>query len=370
MEQMLKDFLELTAIPVQSRQERQIADCLKKKLRDLGLTVVEEPIAVADGTTGNIRAVLEGTCDAEPILFSAHMDRVKNNEAISPYLEEESQILRADGKTILAADDVSGICVILEALRRLKASQKPYGTVEVAFSVCEEVGVLGSKHFDFDAFSAKKAYVFDAPGHIGKMVLQAPAKAKFAYRIYGKSAHAGNEPEKGINAIRAAADLVLQLPDSRLTPFSTANIANFHGGTGATNVVCDFAEVVAEARSTDSGEFARILEAFSAPVEKIEKKYGVRIEYVPAVLYPTFKREKEEPMVQLAARAMENLGISPVYARGGGGMDGNHFNAKGIHSIGIATGYFKNHTPQEHLYLEDFYQCGALAAEIVWENAK
>ena len=94
MEQMLKDFLELTAIPVQSRQERQIADCLKKKLRDLGLTVVEEPIAVADGTTGNIRAVLEGTCDAEPILFSAHMDRVKNNEAISPYLEEESQILR------------------------------------------------------------------------------------------------------------------------------------------------------------------------------------------------------------------------------------------------------------------------------------
>lgn len=39
---MLKEFLELVQIPVQSRDERKIADVVKQKLIDLGLTVEED----------------------------------------------------------------------------------------------------------------------------------------------------------------------------------------------------------------------------------------------------------------------------------------------------------------------------------------
>lgn len=365
-EQIVQDLLELVKIPVQSRNERQIADNVKAKLQSLGLEVTEDPIYVEGGNTGNIRALLKGDPTIEPLLFFAHLDRVKNNEAISPVYDEENNILKADGNTILAADDVSGICVILDALRRITSSDKPHGDIEVALSVCEEAGVLGSKYFDFSSFKAKKAYVFDVPGHIGKIVLQAPSKAKIIYKIYGKSAHAGNEPEKGINAIRAAAALILNIPDSRITPFTTTNISTIHAGTNATNVVCDYAEVLAEARSTDNTEFEAILEKFAAPITKIEAEYGVRIDYTPNVLYKTFKVEQEEGIVKIAAKAMATLGLEPLYARGGGGMDGNHFNNNGIQAIGIAPGYFKNHTPTEHIYLDDFKKCGQLAAEIAW----
>lgn len=364
--QIIQDLIELVQIPVQSRNERLIADNLKAKLQTLGLEVTEDPICVDGGNTGNIRAVLKGDPAIEPVLFSAHMDRVQNNNAIHPVLDAENNILRADGITILAADDVSGISVILDALRRIIASDKPHGDIEVAFSVCEEAGVLGSSYYDFSKFTAKKAYVFDVPGHVGKIVLQAPSKAKLIYKIHGKSAHAGNEPEKGINAIRAAAALILQLPDSRITPFTTTNISTIHAGTNATNVVCDYAEVLAEARSTDDEEFAAVLEKFAAPVAKIEAEYGVTIDYNPKVLYHTFKVEQDADITKIAAGAMQKLGLEIVYARGGGGMDGNHFNKNGIQAIGIAPGYFKNHTPAEHIYLDDLCKCGEIAAEIAW----
>ena len=368
--QIVKDLIELVQIPVQSRNERQIADNLKAKLTALGLSVVEDEVFVEGGNTGNIRALLKGDPDIEPILFSAHMDRVKNNNAIHPVLDEENNILRADGVTILAADDVSGISVILDALRQIIASDKPHGDIEVAFSVCEEAGVLGSSYYDFSKFTAKKAFVFDVPGHIGKVVLQAPSKAKLVYKIYGKSAHAGNEPEKGINAIKAAAALIMQLPDSRITPFTTTNISTIHAGTNATNVVCDYVELLAEARSTDNAEFDAILEKFAAPVAQIEKDYGVKIEYTPNVLYRTFKIEQEAAIAQIAAKALQDMGIKVTFARGGGGMDGNHFNSHGIEAIGIAPGYFKNHTPAEHIYLDDLIKCGELAANIAWDMAK
>ena len=44
--QMLEEFLELVQIPVNSRNERQIADVLKAKLEALGLEVTEEMPAI------------------------------------------------------------------------------------------------------------------------------------------------------------------------------------------------------------------------------------------------------------------------------------------------------------------------------------
>lgn len=368
--QIVKDLIELVKIPVQSRDERAIADVVKAKLSALGLEVTEDPVLVPGGNTGNVRALLKGDPSFEPIIFSAHLDRVKNNGKVQPVYDAAENVLRADGVTILAADDVSGVSIILDALRRIIASDKSHGDIEVAFSVCEEAGVLGAKHFDFSKFASKKAFVFDAPGHFGKIILQAPSKAKIIYKVHGKSAHAGNEPEKGINALRAAAELVLAIPDSRITPYTTTNISTLHAGGNATNVVCDYAEVWAEARSTDNAEFDAILDKFAAPVKGIEEKYGVTIESNIDVLYRTFKVEQEEAIAQLAAKVFAKMGVAePLFARGGGGMDGNHFNNNGIKAIGIAAGYFKNHTPNEHIYLDDLKKCGELAAEIAWEVA-
>lgn len=364
---MLEEFLELVQIPVQSRSERQIADAVKAKLEALGLEVTEEDTgAKIGGNAGNIRAVLRGNADCEPLLFSAHLDRVANNGAIKPVVDEEKGIVHTDGSTILAADDVAGICIILDALRRLKASDKPHGDIEVALSVCEEFGILGGRHFEFDKFRAKNGFVFDAEGHIGGIAVEAPAKCSYCYKIHGKASHAGEAPEKGINAIRAAAGLILAIPDNRQSVNSTANIASVHAGGPALNIVCDYAEVNGEMRSTDAGEFEALLQKYADAVPVIEKEYNVKIDYSYDVLYKAFSLKEDCPAVSLTAAALKKCGVEPKIEKSGGGMDANHFNANGIATVGVAVGYFNCHTGEEYLDLQDFYKCGEMAAEIAW----
>lgn len=369
--QMLEEFLELVQIPVHSRSERQIADAVKAKLETLGLEVTEDDTgSKIGGNAGNIRAVLKGNADCEPLLFSAHMDRVANNGAIKPIVDEEKQIVHTDGSTILAADDVAGICIILDALRRLKASDKPHGDIEVALSVCEEMGILGGRHFDFSKFRAKSGFVFDAEGDIGGVMIQAPAKCSYCYKIHGKASHAGEAPEKGINAIRAAAGLILAIPDNRQSENSTANIAAVHAGGPALNIVCDYAEVNGEMRSTDAGEFEALLKKYADAVPVIEKEYGVKIEYSSDVLYKAFSLKEDGKTAALAAEALRKCGVEPRFEKSGGGMDANHFNANGIETVGITVGYFNCHTGEEYLKLQNFYQCGEMAAQIAWLAAE
>lgn len=120
-QRIIEEFKELVSIEVYSRKERAIADVLKKKLTDLGLTVTEDGAGeILGGDTGNLYAVLPGDPSIEPVLFSAHMDRVANNGHISPVINEEEGIIHSDGKTILAGDDIGGVCAILAMLRTVQ----------------------------------------------------------------------------------------------------------------------------------------------------------------------------------------------------------------------------------------------------------
>ncbi len=79
---------------------------------------------------------------------------------------------------------------------------------------------------------------------------------------------------------------------------------------------------------------------------------------------PFFIPEDSE-MIQIVTESLKEMGIEPQINGGGGGMDGNIFNQKGITCVGIATGYFKNHSTEEYLHLDDFYHAGELVARII-----
>ncbi|HBG02349.1 MAG TPA: peptidase M20, partial [Firmicutes bacterium] len=76
----------------------------------------------------------------------AHMDRVRPGFGIKPQLKDG--VIRSDGTTILAADDVAGIVAILEALRIIKEQKLPHGRIEILFTVAEEGGLFGAKSLD------------------------------------------------------------------------------------------------------------------------------------------------------------------------------------------------------------------------------
>ena len=60
-------------------------------------------------------------------------------------------LLTSDGTTILGADDKAGIAEILTMIERIQTEKLPHGTICVAFTPDEEIG-MGAEHFDLEQF--------------------------------------------------------------------------------------------------------------------------------------------------------------------------------------------------------------------------
>ncbi|MDR2725121.1 MAG: M20/M25/M40 family metallo-hydrolase [Candidatus Adiutrix sp.] len=367
---IIEDFLDLVRLNVNSLKERAIADDLRARLTALGLDVEEDDVGGRlGGEAGNLIARLPGEAGRPVIMFSAHMDRVENHGRIRPVVDEARGIITSDGTSILAADDVTGLAAILDGLRRVRAAGRPHGEVEVVFSAAEEIGLLGARHLDFSRLKARTAYVLDCGGDLGLIVNQAPTQYSFLITVHGRSAHAGIAPETGLSAIRVAATALTRLPEGRLSPVSTSNFGVIQAGQ-ATNIVCERCEIKGEARSTDQAELKAYLEKVKLVFEETAREFGAEAQMETSLEYLTFRVEEDHPAIDLARRAMKNLGLTARVTGTGGGMDGNHFNQHGLTAVGLAPGFSQAHTPREEQSIAQLIDCGRLVAEIIWEAAE
>ena len=46
-------------------------------------------------------------------------------------------------------------------------------------------------------------------------------------------------------------------------------------------------------------------------------------------------------------------------------MDANRLNEHGIECVGLATGYGKNHSPEEYVYVEDLIRSGEMVKQLI-----
>lgn len=362
-QRMHQELLELIQTDSASRQERAIAEKLMAKLKNLGFAVVMDGAGKAlAGDCGNIFAWREGEREGS-LLLCSHMDRVADGLGIVPV--ERDGVLRSGGTTILAADDVSGICVILEGLRQSLSSGRPLPRLEVLFTVAEEAGLLGAKQMDAARIQSKAGLFFDSPGPAGRIINGAPGMYFLGGDLTGLSAHAGNEPEKGIDAAKIMCDMLSTLRQGRLDELTTSNFPMLSTGARGSNAVCDRASFRGEARSRDAQRLEDYVAYFKEHCLRVAKERGAKLELKIEPLFRPFLIGEDQEVLRLARLACESVGLTCLVESGGGGMDANIFNAQGISSVGIATGYYKNHTKEEYLVLEDFYRAGELAAAMI-----
>ncbi len=363
-EAMLKDFMELVTTDAVSGQEDKVADILVKKLEALGFTVTRDDAGPKlGGNCGNVIGIREGELDGA-LLFSSHMDRMPNGFGIKPV--EKDGVLYSDGTTILAADDLAGVCGILESFRQAIASGKPLPRLEVVFTVQEEPGVWGSRAdvLDTSVFQAKMGYVFDATGDVGRFVVKGPGRYTIDVELTGKPAHAGADPEKGIDAAKAMGEMLFTLKTGRLDFETVSNFPIVHGIT-ARNSVCDSAGFKGEARSRDPEKLEKYMKYFDEHCRKIAAERNVGIEIVTELSYPPLNITEDEPVLQMAKAACEKLGFRFNPEAGGGGMDANNLTGRGIRCVGCGCGYAKNHTRDEYLVLEEFFKLGQLGTTLI-----
>ena len=195
-ERILSRLMEMIQIDSVSYKEGPMTDYLQKYFEDRGYEVYRDQAgkAVGGDHSGNLLIHIPGTMEGESICLNAHQDTVEPGIGIVPVLEDGK--LKSSGDTILAADDKSGIAIMLELLEVLKETGTPHRDMYYLFTICEESGMYGAKNFDYSKIPTKNIFSLDGAGNLGFILKSGAGKDVLTITFHGKSAHGGIEPEK------------------------------------------------------------------------------------------------------------------------------------------------------------------------------
>jgi tripeptide aminopeptidase len=376
-ERMVGTVLDLVQLDSHSKEEGRVAEYLVRALREAGCEVsVDNAGEAVSGVIGNVIARLPGRRPGiSPLLLSSHMDTVTPGHGVRPIREAER--IRSDGTTILGGDDKSGLAIILEAVRCLHEHDAiVHGPLEIAFTICEEIGLLGAKHLDVSRLASREALVLDS-SHATRLVTRAPYADRYTFRVHGREAHAGICPERGISAVRVAAEAIAAMPLGRIDPETTANLV-IEDGPRPTNIIPNLCTIRGEARSLSEERLAETMQnirnclaeaAARAVVNLDGEQHRAWIEEICEREYDGYHIPDDAPLVRLLMRAARSRGIPLETVTIGGGSDANVFNRKGLTAVNLGTGQRDVHTLWEWLDLADFRRAAEIVVASVQERA-
>ena len=374
----------------------EFAKILAKELEEIGM----ENVYVNDACFVN--ATLPGNVDKDvPVIgFIAHMDTadfnatnvnpkiVENydgedivlNEAKDIVLSVEEfpnlknyvgkTVITTDGTTLLGADDKAGIVEIVEAMKYLiEHPEIKHGTVKVAFGPDEEIG-RGADNFNVEEFGADFAYTMDG-GPVGELEYESFNAAGAVFKIKGKSVHPGTAKGKLINASLIAAEIVNSFPADEV-PEKTEGYEGFYF-LDKINSNCEEAELSYILRDHDREKFEAKKKFTANVAKKINEKYGKELVSVEIKdqYYNMGEIIKDHMnVVEIAKKAMENLGIKPVIEPIRGGTDGSKISFMGLPTPNIFAGGENFHGKYEFVALESMILATDVIVEIVKLNGE
>ena len=366
---LVKLFLDLCLVNAPSLKEKDSVEWTKKFLTENKLEFIEDEVGKEiGGNANNLIVKLPGTLpDAPKIYLSAHFDTVEPTNGLT--IEEVDGVFRSSSDTILGADDKGGMAPAIEAVLSLRESGEPHGDVYLLLSVAEEIGLKGAEVLKIEELGLDFGYVLDTGPPVGSYVTRTANHDKLDIHVKGIPAHAGKDPENGVNAIQIVADAVSGMRIGRIAEETTANLGMIEGGSG-TNVVCSFVNIKAEARSTDPTALELQINHMKQRFIDAAAKWGGEVTFNHQHHYRSFDIDPNSPVVMIAQQASRNLGLDPVLRTTLGGSDANIYNKKSVPSIVLATGMQKIHTHDEFISRQDLIKTAQLSLEILRVAAK
>ena len=359
-QRLIDNFINMVKVDSPSGNELEMATWLINYLKERNIEVKMDSAGdKIGGNCGNIVAYIKGESSENPICFAAHMDQVMPCNGVKPIIE--GNIIKTDGTTTLGADDKGGIAVILEALECVLENKAPHRDIYLLFTVCEESGLNGAKNFKTENLPCKDIVILDAGGSPGVIAYKAPAQETIKVTFHGKKAHAGIEPEKGINAIVVASHAISNMNIGRLDNLTTSNIGRIEGG-GATNIVTDKVTLTAEIRSHVPERLAQEIEHMRNCCIEAATKFNTTCDFINENAYPSFELSTDSYVFKLSEEAIRKVGIEPKPMIIGGGSDANIIANLGYRCAILSVGMHEVHTVNEYVNIDEMYQ----AAQMVY----
>ncbi len=360
---LLETFLQLVRIDSETFHEGEMVARVVDRAAECGFQAyVDNAGKAVGGEAGNVYVHIPASgVEAPPLLFCAHLDTVTPGKGIDPVVDGDRVI--SGGRTILGADCKAGVAVMLELMCRAREGEFRHGPLELLFTIAEEKQLQGVRYLERDKINSRHAFVLDGSGGVGEIINASPTQDNLEFIFTGKAAHAGVEPEKGINAIYGACWAVSLMRLGRIDSETTANIGVIRGGR-AVNIVPDRVVVEGEVRSLDLKKLDEQRKAMLRAALEAEAAVGVGVEVKVERAYDGFHIEPRDPLIKLALEAGKSMGLKMEIRPSGGGSDANFLNAAGIKAVVLSMGAREAHTTHEYLVIRDLERLLRLCMEI------
>lgn len=364
--EILDEFLALVSLDNPSLGERQVADRILSRLRDMGYDPIEDETGKGHGgNAGNLLCIIPGDPTKHTLLFACHMDSVP--PCRNKRIRVENGMVHTDGTTVLGSDNLAGAAVLLSLAAGIREGSVNCGTVILVFTVAEEIGLLGSKNLVLPEIRPDFSYVVDGGGAVGSASVSSPSHNALDITVIGRASHAGMEPEKGINAIQVAAQAIHSLRLGRIDEETTCSIGIIEGGV-ARNIVCGQVTIKAECRSRSEKKLQMVTDDIICAFRKACGQFGAGCDIDVKHEYSSYRIQPEEEILRRFMRACSTLGIPAVLEESGGGSDTNIFHEKGIYGLNIGAGMEQVHTLEERIKVSSLDQLARLVRALAEDN--
>lgn len=274
-------------------------------------------------------------------------------------------IIVTDGTTLLGADDKAGIAEIVTAMEYLISHPEiKHGKIRIAFTPDEEIG-QGAHHFDVETFSAEWAYTMDG-SEIGELEYENFNAASASITFKGINVHPGYAKHKMKNSIRIAHQFISMLPRHE-TPEHTEGYEGFYHLLSMKGSV-EKTTLNYIIRDHDKDRFERRKKEMQHLVNKINAEFGDNTAEAEVKDQYYNMREKIEPMmyiVDLAAEAMKEIGITPKIKPIRGGTDGSQLSFKGLPCPNIFAGGHNFHGRFEYIPVQSMEKATQVIITII-----
>ena len=302
--------------------------------------------------------------DGGDIVLNAADDIVLRPSEFPELLHYKGQdLIVTDGKTLLGADDKAGIAEIITAIAYLQAHPEiEHGKIRIGFNPDEEIG-QGAHKFDVEMFGADWAYTMDG-GEVGELEYENFNAAVARVTFKGRNVHPGYAKHKMLNSLRVANQFAIMLPRWE-TPEHTEGYEGFYH---LVSIKGDVEETVLTyiIRDHDRDRFERRKKELEHLARKINNEFPGCASIEIKDQYFNM-REKIEPVmhiVDVAIKAMENVGVTPKVQPIRGGTDGAQLSFKGLPCPNIFAGGLNFHGRYEFVPVPSMEKATDVIVEI------
>jgi len=356
-----------------------LAEALKAEMEDMGLKEIsldehayvmatlpantDEPIPTIgfiahldtspDMSGADVRPRIVKKYDGKDIVLN-ETENVVLSPAMFPELlrHQGEDLIVTNGLTLLGADDKAGIAEIMTAIQYLMDHPEiKHGKIRIAFNPDEEIG-MGASMFDVAKFGCEWAYTMDG-GEEGELEYENFNAAGAKVIIKGRNVHPGYAKNKMLNAGLIAMEFAGMLPVVE-RPEHTEGYEGFFHLTGMNGTV-EEASLSYIIRDHCTKKFDERLKKMQEITDYLNNKYGegtVTLEIKQQYRNMREIVEKQMHIVELAERAMKEVGITPNVHPIRGGTDGAQLSFKGLPCPNVFAGGFNFHGRYEWIPIQ------------------